>query len=1325
VPRNVCRDGGFEKRPRVTLVKHGTKIGTARAVAVGASGVVVAALLASPVPAFGAAHGTTRYANVSRAAHLPAHAREVGATSSSKRISGSVALAARNPAALHQAAAAVADPRSPQFHHYLAKNQFASLYGPTAATIGGVESALRSADLKVTSVSSNHLFVHFSGTIGQAESAFRTHIANFRTASGRSGTATTRPVSLPASVAGQVVSVLGLNTLLKPSTSFERGSKTSTPKPVTPAAIPHYANAPNACPAARDAASSFGGLTDDQIAHAYGVDGLYKNHDVGAGQTVAIFEQEPFALSDLQAFDTCYFGASAARTMLSRVSVKTIDGGAGTGPGSGESILDIDDVSAMAPGANIEVYEAPLTTPGAMDETNAIVQDDTAKVVTTSWGLCELDEVNLEPGYINAENQIFEQGALQGQSTFASSGDAGSDGCAYDSPQPADPTLSDGDPDSQPFVTSVGGTTITDANNPPSEQVWNDGNDGGAAGGGVSAVWSAPSWQQPFLDTAAAGNAVTHGGGGLSPCPESANGSLCREEPDVSAQADEYTGAITVYIADFGGWNTFGGTSSSAPLWAGMLADINASSGCQASGGVGFVSPLLYAVASVPSERKASFNDVTNGNNDVFDLSNGAFYAAHTGYDMASGLGTPRVTGSTGQGGLAMNLCALASSTDPSPPAVTSVAPATVDTTPSGSVAITGSGFTGAKALSIGGYAVPDSHWAVTNNTTIVVSGVPTAAQAGNGGAGPQDGSGRALISVTAASGQSNAPNAAASLLYVDGTAGSPIPSVSGASAYGGSKAGGNTITVFGSGFSATGADRVTGVTIGGVAATDLHVINPTTLTVTVPAYASGTTTCKAGDDQTNDVCQSQVVVTNDNGDSAKDTIRLPYTGAPFEGASGGVPLPDCVTGNTCEIVPSTTEYDYFAPPTITSVTTTSASDPTTWVSEQGDTVATIDGKGFDYLSVGWVNIGNPANPNHADFDLLNETPTELQVIVNGHGATSEPLARQLTVQTLAGLSAGSTVTYAGIPKVTGVTPSFVPDQGGGHIVVSGAGFQGISHQDGGELAYFYADADLATEQLSGYGATSASSVKATTPGNNPGAFIVSVCTITFCSEPETFKAFKESLLDFYEPGDPVVTSVSTKSGPASGGTKVTINGRNLSDAVEVDFGKHVAEASSAPQLLTNGSNTQIDAIAPPGKAGSTVNVVVTTVESIAEGHPSAKTSAATFTYKPSVPAPPRDVTGKAHATSLSVHWKAPLSIGGHPITGYRVEAVALKNSPRRTAKTPPPVVLTIKKSHARAAKLKGLRGGWTYVLKVRALNRAGGGLVGKSRRVFSIHDPA
>jgi hypothetical protein len=1282
-----------------------------RLVTIAAAATVVAGFMAAPTAALGAAHAPTRFAQISRAPRLPGGARQIGATSTSSHISGAVGLAPRNAAALQKAALAVSNPHSTSFRHFIAPGAFAQSYGATTATIEAVETTLRSAHLKVTSVSGNGLLVHFTGTVGQAQTAFRTHIASYRLANGHTGTATTRGLSFPASVASQVVGVTGLDTLVTPSSSFRRPSHPATTKAVAPAAT-GVAPGPVACSAATSAANEFGGLTDAQIAHAYGVDGLYKDGDTGAGQTIAIYELEPFSRTDATAFDKCFFGATKATAMNGRLSITNVDGGAGTGEGGGESILDVDDVSGLAPGANIDVYEAPNSDSAAIDEYNMMVTQDTANVISTSWGLCEADALNGDPGSVPLENEIFQQAALQGQTVFSSSGDAGSDGCAYQSPFPATPLLSTGDPSSQPFVTSVGGTTITNANNPPGEQVWNDGSAGGGAGGGTSSSWGAPSWQQPFLDTAEAQTGVTNG---AAACPQSSSGALCRELPDVSAQADEYTGAITVYAAEFGGWSTIGGTSSSTPLWAAILADIDASSSCTAP--VGFASPSLYAVASIPADYAASFNDIKTGNNDVYDLWHGASYAAHAGYDMASGLGTPKVTSASGGAGLADFLCTLAPAAVR--PAITSLSTPTVPTSPIAPLTISGTGFTGAKALSIGGFDVPTANWSVVAGT-IVVTTVPTASQAGTGGIGPQDGSGRALVSVTGSTGASSLPNAASTLLYVDGTSALPKPSVSGVLVSGGPMAGGNTVTVYGSSF--TGE---TGVTVGGVAATAVHVVNDETLTMTVPAHVSGPTGCLAGDDVTNDICQAQVVVSNANGASATATLEPPYTGPPFEGVSGGVPVPTCIADVTCEVVAAASEYDYLVTPSITSITTTSAADSTVWASEQGTTIATIVGKGFDSLGTPWVNIGPGSVAVNQDVDIDNVSGTQLQVTLNGHNPTTEPFTRGLTVQSLEGVSNSTPIRYAGVPRVSDVTPNATVDTGGAPVVITGKGFQGINNADGGELSYLYVEAPMSTDQHSGYAATSDTTITAQTPTSNPGVFIVSVCTVTFCSSPTSESSFDHSLIDFFQPGNPVVTSVSAKSGPASGGTKVVITGQNLADVVAVKFGKRTAQATNPQEILTNGSDSQIDAVAPPGTAGSKVDITVVTEESVVQGHPSAKTAAATFSYKASVPSPATDVAAKAHGKSLAVTWKPPASNGGHAITRYRVFAVSFADSLKRGAKKPPTVSLKTKNGKARKATLTGLRAGWDYRVSVEALNRLGRGLPGHSTRVYFIHDPA
>ena len=144
------------------------------------------------------------------------------------------------------------------------------------------------------------------------------------------------------------------------------------------------------------------------------------------------------------------------------------------------------------------------------------------------------------------------------------------------------------DPASQPYVLGVGGTTIDDASSPPLEHVWNDGAVGGGGGGGISESWRMPSWQQlsslpgivrPGSATYRAANQLERAAG-YKPgfCQAHLAGATattpCRLVPDVSAQADEYTGAITVYSHSFAnklmpsGWTTIGGTSSSSPIWA-------------------------------------------------------------------------------------------------------------------------------------------------------------------------------------------------------------------------------------------------------------------------------------------------------------------------------------------------------------------------------------------------------------------------------------------------------------------------------------------------------------------------------------------------------------------------------------------------------------------------------------------------------------------------------------------------------------------------------------------------------------------------------------
>ena len=123
---------------------------------------------------------------------------------------------------------------------------------------------------------------------------------------------------------------------------------------------------PQPCQAATSAASVVGAHTADELASAYGFAGLYAAGDFGAGETIAIFELEPFSESDVQAYDECYFPTQAG-AMASALHVLDVDGIRGGVPSDVESTLDVEDVSSFAPQATIDVYEGPNNGAGPLD----------------------------------------------------------------------------------------------------------------------------------------------------------------------------------------------------------------------------------------------------------------------------------------------------------------------------------------------------------------------------------------------------------------------------------------------------------------------------------------------------------------------------------------------------------------------------------------------------------------------------------------------------------------------------------------------------------------------------------------------------------------------------------------------------------------------------------------------------------------------------------------------------------------------------------------------------------------------------------------------
>ncbi|MCL4434569.1 MAG: protease pro-enzyme activation domain-containing protein [Actinobacteria bacterium] len=260
---------------------------------------------------------------------------------------------------------------------------------------------------------------------------------------------------------------------------------------------------------------------------------------------------------------------------------------------------------------------------------------------------------------------------------------------------------------SDPYVTSVGGTTLESVSSPPQETVWNNGIStpgGGAGGGGISTFWPMPTWQQ---DSGVPGvvSALSSG----TPCG-AASGGYCREIPDVAASANWYQGGYALYFN--GTWVMDGGTSAATPTWASLMALANQICGTR----IGFASPLLYKIAA---QHPSAFNNITSGNND-YAGTNGGLYPAATGsqhYSMAAGLGSPN-------GPSLINDICNASTPVPAP-TVASVTPSSGSTAGGTVVTITGINFTSYSMVYFGSTPATVSAKSSTLLTVVSPSGSP------------------------------------------------------------------------------------------------------------------------------------------------------------------------------------------------------------------------------------------------------------------------------------------------------------------------------------------------------------------------------------------------------------------------------------------------------------------------------------------------------------------------------------------------------------------------------------------------------------------------
>ena len=633
---------------------------------------------------------------------LPSDVIRLGTAPADAVLHLDVVLAGQNPSGLAAAVDAVSTPGSPEYRHYLTGAQFAAEYGPPAAEVTQVSSALRALGLTVGASDPGSTLLPVSGSAAAVSSALGTTLQTVHEPGQASNAiVNTAAPSVPASLAGEVTGVVGLdglfheNDMLRTRTPQGVRSPSATPaSPSTPAPrsqshVSAHATPPQTCSAASVAATTMPGTyTSTQMASVYTLDQLFDQGRTGLGQTIAIVEFEQYSSSDVATFQACYGLSNAIRDVV-------VDGGPG-GPsnGMGEAALDTELAAVTAPSASLVVYEAPNNSDvAALDLFRRIANDDVAKVVSTSWGDCEADAATT-PNFLQSEKQIFDQMVLQGQTLIAASGDAGSEDCY---PVNGSNNLGVDDPGSQPDFVSAGGTSMPTAS-AASQVVWNDCQGGvvadfcathtpnaGASGGGYSEVWPRNPGQ-PLVTSP-----------NTTPCP---NGSStgCRAVPDIVMSANPTEGGVIAYFA--GAWIGFGGTSVAAPSNAGFFADTN--QGCFST--LGRVGPTLYAAAS-----GGTYTDITAGNND-FTNTNGSLFGAAAGYDAASGLGSP----------VYQNLVTPLQGGDGCP-SVASVNPSTGPVTGSGAITITGGGFADATAVDFG----VAGRGAIVSRTATTIAVVP------------------------------------------------------------------------------------------------------------------------------------------------------------------------------------------------------------------------------------------------------------------------------------------------------------------------------------------------------------------------------------------------------------------------------------------------------------------------------------------------------------------------------------------------------------------------------------------------------------------------
>lgn len=488
----------------------------------------------------------------------------------------------------------------------LSRAEFAATHGSDPKELQEVEAFAKSQGLEVLESNAARRSVVVRGTASAINKAFSVQLHDFDSPRGKYHSHTGM-ASVPAPISNMVEAVVGLDNRQVPARHYSTARRRSQKDP------------PNTAP-----------VTPQQIAQAYN----FPAGD-GTGQTIGIYEMQTsdgaagYSVADL----TNTMQAFGGGLKVPKPIDVSVDGVKNSGVSDGETGLDITVASAIAQGAQIAVYFTGGTTQSILHALQAMIHpnagDPVPSVLSISygWGPDDASADSFSEQEYQQLDQLFQDAANLGITVLVSSGDSGAFISSSTQAQTSYPAT-------EPWVVACGGTTVGNLNGGTfDEYVWNDVGAGGpgATGGGISARFPVPTYQ-----------ANVH-----LPMRNGTN-SPGRGIPDIAGNASENSG-YQQFIQ--GQEQPVGGTSAVAPLYAGLIARINANLGAP----VGFINPVLYSMGN------AAFHDVSSPPgpaNNSFQHVTG--YPAGPGWDACTGWGS--VNGMALQNGLKAALASSGSS---------------------------------------------------------------------------------------------------------------------------------------------------------------------------------------------------------------------------------------------------------------------------------------------------------------------------------------------------------------------------------------------------------------------------------------------------------------------------------------------------------------------------------------------------------------------------------------------------------------------------------------------------------------------------------------